>query len=149
MNTELASFLFGGAGMNTELASFLFDTQHFKSLNHTDDCLTIHFEHDTFEIKSVHDQDCCEHVYADFESIDSYKKQLDDYNGYSGLNILGVKEIGFIIDFVGTYYPNKVLIPCYNEQNGWYSNNLSISVRKNNLEALIVDLYGYKQDQIS
>ena len=138
--------------MNTELARFAFDRQNFKELTHTDTTLTINFENYTFQILALHDQDCCEHVYADFEAADIYRKQLTEWNSYNEIIIWGVSDMGFIIEFIGNNFPNKMLIPCYNEQNGYYSDNLQLSINtflpnsKNGSDIVTVDLDGYKEN---
>lgn len=74
---------------------------------------------DGTKIIDVHEQDCCEHVYADW-------KQLED-TGFLGkeikeIEIEGVKESGFRI--------NGFFVPCYDVQNGYYSSDLEIVIAK-------------------
>lgn len=78
----------------------------------------------TFSYKHV--QDCCEHVYADFESMLYHEKQLD--GSYIGINIYDCEGMGFIIGLNDEYVEHKVLINCYNEQNGYYSDDLNLIV---------------------
>lgn len=76
-------------------------------------------------IEDSHEQDCCEHVYADWSAI---KNSIDDIVGTNvdEIVIKGVPEMGILLVFgVG----KKVFIPCYNEQNGYYSDSLSLRVR--------------------
>ena len=63
-----------------------------------------------------HDQDCCEHVYADFSNLDS-----DILNHeFKNINLQKVDK-GFRFGDSRKYF-----VPCYNEQNGYYSDYLEI-----------------------
>ncbi len=97
-------------------------------------------------IEDYHSQDCCESVYADFESVDIYKGQLCG-GVYHTLIIQGVEEMGFLIKFIGDE-EEKVLINCYNEQNGYYSSNLSLHIQYDN-QKYGVDVTEFTQDSIS
>ena len=67
-----------------------------------------------------HEQDCCECNYADFQQIDDIARSWDfDEN----LDFEAVEEVGFRFGNL----PNKmVFVPCYSEQNGWYSSDIEI-----------------------
>ena len=67
-----------------------------------------------------HEQDCCECNYADFLQIDDIARSWDfDEN----LDFEAVEEVGFRFGNL----PNKmVFVPCYSEQNGWYSSDIEI-----------------------
>jgi len=88
------------------------------------------------KIYQEHDQDCCETVYADFSILENYKKQLENYKEISKIEIKSVKDMGFIIFLYKKPYYNGeeaqerigILINCYNEQNGYYSDNLNIKI---------------------
>lgn len=91
-----------------------------------------------------HQQDCCENVYADFE----YAKQYNTLGSYKDKTIFDVefevdfyvndgiklvKDLGFVIfsaNVHGGYYTtgSPIFIPCYNEQNGYYSTNLILQL---------------------
>ena len=78
-----------------------------------------------------HEQDCCEHVYADFanmqiktnvfaNSISSDDLDFDE-DLYNHITLL--KGVGFTItDKNGI----ELFISCYNSQNGYYSSNLTL-----------------------
>ncbi len=66
-------------------------------------------------IEDEHEQDCCENVYADFNQLEGTDVLEHDFKT---LDIEGVKDSGFRID--------GYFIPCYNQQNGYYSGDLSI-----------------------
>lgn len=65
----------------------------------------------------THDQECCEHNYADFESIEplAYRHNF--------------KFIKFEYAVGGFRFGDNnymVYIPCYSEQNGYYTTEISI-----------------------
>ena len=66
-----------------------------------------------------HDQDCCEHVYADFDQLADTNIFDNDFNE---IEIEGVKEAGFRL--------NGYFVPCYDQQNGYYSNDLALIIKK-------------------
>jgi hypothetical protein len=80
-------------------------------------------------ISDIHEQDCCESVYADWSPI---KDSDSEY--FSKLEIKSVKDIGFLLCFNDT----KTLVPCYNQQNGYYSSNLSLEITKQNVGSDII-----------
>ena len=70
-------------------------------------------------IEDFHEQDCCEYVYADFSQLadtNIMDREFDD------IRIEGVKDSGFRI--------NGYFVPCYNNQNGFYSSRLSLIIKK-------------------
>lgn len=88
-----------------------------------------------FSLKDYHYQDCCEQVYADWESLKDqsliFKVKFDNsiiekckVVPDSGINIYSTCG-------------KRFFIPCYNIQNGWYSNDLSIKLY--NKDKKIVD----------
>ena len=90
-----------------------------------------------YELEYYHEQDCCEHVYADFEVLKDYNvstktgktiniKDIDFKETLVGL-IDGIKEQGFNMI---SKIEEKFFIPCYNSQNGYYSSNLRLILNK-------------------
>lgn len=67
-----------------------------------------------------HEQDCFECNYADFLQIDDIARSWDfDEN----LDFESIEEVGFRFGNL----PNKmVFVPCYSEQNGYYSSDIEI-----------------------
>ena len=67
-----------------------------------------------------HEQDCCECNYADFLQIDDIARNWDfDEN----LDFEAVEDTGFRFGNL----PNKmVFVPCYSQQNGYYSSDIEI-----------------------
>ena len=95
---------------------------------------------DEIRFEDHHSQDCCEQVYAAFDEAPFQNfvgKKADS------LSIVGVPDTGFLV----VLGKEKVLVNCYNEQNGYYSNQLSIIIQYGSVEHE-VDLDGYKDDRI-
>lgn len=92
--------------------------------------------------ESKHDQDCCEHVYADFSVM---KYHADELKGQwvREIVIKGVEEMGFALH-LGS---KKIFVPCYNSQNGYYSSNLAIVITEDGVKTEI-DLRGFVEDDI-
>ena len=78
-----------------------------------------------------HEQDCCEHVYADFENM----QIITDV----GKNVVDATELDFFDDILksivpisglGFYIVTKqgicILVSCYDIQNGYYSGDLTL-----------------------
>lgn len=91
-----------------------------------------------------HEQDCCEEVYADFEYIKDYnsiegnKTVFDlEFNENFIENIELVKGEGFkFFDVNG----NAIFVPCYNIQNGYYSDYLDLYYYKDKKEIKHIDI---------
>ena len=69
------------------------------------------------EITDYHDQDCCEHVYADWKQLEDTEIKNRIFND---IKIEPIKDSGFRL--------NGFFVPCYDEQNGYYSNNLELTI---------------------
>lgn len=67
-----------------------------------------------------HEQDCCESVYADFSNLDSDILK----HKFKSISLEEVNE-GFRFGDDRKYF-----VPCYNEQNGYYSDYLEIHYGK-------------------
>jgi hypothetical protein len=65
-----------------------------------------------------HNQDCCEYNFADFSQLDN--TGFDEFNFPDKLTIEIVDEFGFRV--------NGFFIPCYSDQNGYYSSDIDICV---------------------
>lgn len=65
-----------------------------------------------------HEQDCCENVYADFSNLDSDIKSYD----FKGTIKIEKAKNGFKFGDSRRWF----FVPCYNVQNGYYSDNLTI-----------------------
>ena len=71
------------------------------------------------DISFVHDQDCCEINYADFEQLDSLAREVD----FSEPIVFESCDYGFRF---GNPPINMFFVPCYSIQNGYYSSLLDI-----------------------
>jgi hypothetical protein len=72
-------------------------------------------------IEDSHEQDCCEHVYADWNELKTQTGALEM------LEALTLEKVDITPCEYG-FRMNGFFVPCYNEQNGYYSNDLSILV---------------------
>ena len=92
-----------------------------------------------YVLEYYHDQDCCERVYAEFEAIKNYNvstktgkminlKEIEFCEIFDEL-IEGIKKMGFnLVSKIG----EKFFVPCYNEQYGYYSSDLTLILNKGN-----------------
>lgn len=85
-----------------------------------------------WQLRHYHRQDCCERVWADFKyalqynllGYDKNKTIFDiEWDTFSlDKNIELVQDYGFLIK----YSAGGIFIPCYNENNGYYSDELEL-----------------------
>ncbi len=86
-------------------------------------------------ISDSHSQECCEEVFADWpEDIEEDLKSLGV--NYDSLEIQFIEEFGVKI--------NGISVPCYNRQNGYYSDQLWMLVEKEGKKPVVFDLTGVK-----
>lgn len=88
-------------------------------------------------VQDYHQQTCCEHVYADWQQLQDttiWDEEFDD------VVIEGVPNAGIRV--------NKYFVPCYNEQNGYYSSNLRITVQRPGLGHHHIDVSAFVEDRI-
>lgn len=81
-------------------------------------------------ITYYHKKDCCEHNYADFEQIDDLALQAEFDE-----NLIFKPLEGFGFRFGNE--DKMFFIPCYSEQNGYYSSDIKIYY--NDVEVLNVE----------
>lgn len=134
--------------MKKEVYDKEFQQKEIASVKCEEDSITLNFSDETvFTLETYHSQDCCEHVYGDWSAV---KAQFQELVGQklSQVVIKAVEEMGILVNFV-TYYSNnhKVFVACYNSQNGYYSDNLSLRVKDGDT-VTEVDLAGYIEDSI-
>lgn len=84
-------------------------------------------------ISYSHDQDCCECNYADFSVLENYKDLLD--KEWDEFTVGPIDGMGIMLTLIGNNefgipITPGILIPCYSEQNGYYSANLDIAVNR-------------------
>lgn len=70
-------------------------------------------------IEFEHDPDCYEYNYADFKQLDSLAREVD----FSEPLVFESCDYGFRF---GNPPVKMFFVPCYSEQNGFYSNELDI-----------------------
>lgn len=68
-----------------------------------------------------HDQDCCENNYADFSILNPCVVNYD-YDFKEKLKFRAINELGFNFGSDGHW----IFIPCYSEQNGYYTSEINI-----------------------
>lgn len=107
-----------------------------------------------YKLEYYHEQDCCENVYADFEILRTYNlstktgktikiEEIDFEEDLEKL-IEGKVEAGFnMISKIG----EKFFVPCYNEQNGYYSSELELILYKANIKETL-DISEFVKDEI-
>ena len=93
---------------------------------------------DGTRITCYHENDCCENVYADFEALKTTPIMGEDFKK---LKIEGVKNTGIRI---GKGY----LIPCYNQQNGYYSSDLALIIKYPGGLEVEMDISDFVKDDI-
>lgn len=74
-----------------------------------------------------HDQDCCECNYADFSVLENYKDLLD--KEWDDFTVGPIDGTGIMLTLIG-HNEFGILIPCYSDQNGYYSTDLDILVNR-------------------
>lgn len=84
------------------------------------DVYSIEFDNGN-KITYNHIQDCCEDNYADFIQIDERLVEYD-YDFNENLEFEKVDDIGFRFGSDGHW----IFVPCYSEQNGYYSGDVDI-----------------------
>lgn len=104
-----------------------------------------------FHISDHHDQDCCEHVYVDWEQLKYHFEAIRNLHPTS-LEIKGVEQMGILLVFRAKYNfktPIKVFLPCYNDQNGYYSDELKLVVEDTrDNHKTIIDINPFVDDVI-
>lgn len=99
----------------------------------SEDCQYIRFD-DGSILSSVHERDCCEEVYADFRNMQVmmpmdknfvWARELDFYEDILN-SIVKVPGVGF---YIVTKQGICILVSCYNDNNGYYSNDLALKHR--------------------
>ena len=88
-------------------------------------------------IKHFHDQQCCENVYADWKQLGDTDAFQHEFN--EDLIIEGVEKSGFRVE--------GYFVPCYNEQNGWYSSELELQITLKNGYSKVVDIDKFVEDK--
>lgn len=104
--------------------------------------VTIYFEEGDVTFNTYHQQDCCEEVYGDFSIVQYHKEKLVG-KILVKIEVKAIEGMGFLLCFTFDWeVTEKIFIPCYNSQNGYYSDDLSliISEGSSKIEINISDL---------
>lgn len=83
-------------------------------------------------ISHEHIQDCCEAVYADWSSLKD--QPIMDIKKIIQVNVVMVENSGIVLDlFNRDYQRYSFFVPCYDIQNGYYSNDLKLIIQSGHL----------------
>ena len=77
------------------------------------------------EISFVHDTECCEKVYADFKQLKDSPFGILNSDFENDVKIEVVKNAGFRF---GDDSNSWWFVPCYDVQNGYYSDDLTLII---------------------
>lgn len=91
------------------------------------------FDNGSF-ITFSHDQDCCEYNYADFMQLRDTDIENETFN--TNLIFEKVDGSGFRFGNLGKMY----FVPCYSEQNGYYSTDIDIEYHRSYYDVDVINL---------
>jgi hypothetical protein len=136
--------------MNKELYRLDLRNKEITNVLIGEDYVEIDFkESPSLKIKYFHSQDCCESVYADLTMLGYYIPALKGRT-FSNLVVKGVKGMGFLLCFLnGGNSGLKIFIPCYNNQNGYYSTDLKLIISPGEGGKMEIDISDLEEDNIS
>lgn len=100
--------------------------RHYTVRKHEDGIAFYNLENDlVLEIETFHPQDCCENVYAEWNNFDTES----DYLPYG--SVPTIEETKKYLELVrgNGFRLFYQFIPCYNEQNGYYSDELYLTIK--------------------
>ena len=115
-----------------------------------DEALTLTFEGgQEITFSTYHDRDCCEAVSGDFSVFQYFKERLINKN-FQKIEVKSIREMGFLLCFINEddVFFEKVFIACYNYQNGFYSDDLALKIKYDNVTTDI-DISDLVEDHIS
>jgi hypothetical protein len=113
-----------------------------------EDSISINYEGGSINIVTYHEDDCCEHVYSDTSVMKYFIESLKEKE-MKQVAIKGVPEMGFLLSINHQWDDwTKIFIPCYNFQNGYYSNNLSLKISSEEGVSEIIDITDMVEDNI-
>lgn len=84
-----------------------------------------------------HNQDCCEHVYIDYDHVDKAHKQVEWLGEITSVEFWTCPEDWFLVKLYNgeldklTNEPvwDSIYLPCRNEQNWYYSDSLELIIK--------------------
>jgi len=76
------------------------------------------------DIDDFHSQDCCEQVYADFSALNDtgFENEMKRIKPTFEQVVASIEKLSYGFRVMGYF------VPCYDIQNGYYSNNLEIRI---------------------
>jgi hypothetical protein len=81
-------------------------------------------------IQDIHEKECGEQVYADWNYLK--EESLDRFENIEKITFIVVPNAGIRLNFYVDYHTkHSAFVPCYNSQNGYYSNELFLAVVTN------------------
>ena len=114
--------------MNTMLITSLYFPKGTKLTKISDEGINFENTH----ISHEHIQDCCEEVYADWNSLKDQPIMM--LEKIIQVDFVMVKNSGIVLDlFNQDYQKYSFFVPCYNVQNGYYSNDLKLIIQSGHL----------------
>ena len=114
--------------MNTMLITSLYFSKGTKLTEISDEGINFEDTH----ISHEHIQDCCEEVYADWNSLKD--QSIMTLEKIIQVDFVMVKNSGIVLDlFNQDYQKHSFFVPCYNIQNGYYSNDLKLIIQSGHL----------------
>ena len=105
---------------------------HYKEKNDWTESVESYILFDNGEkLSSVHEDDCCEQVFADFKNMQVMGEREKNYVNADELDFFeNILDSVVPIEGLGFYLVTKqgicILVSCYNVQNGYYSDNLRL-----------------------
>lgn len=106
-------------------------------------------------LEGIHEQDCCESVYADFENMQVMTKIASNYINSDELDfdedllkhIIKIPNVGFFIEDKNGI---RLFVSCYNSQNGYYSSDLELCYTQSVVQYIksYLDISDCEQDDI-
>lgn len=108
---------------------------HYKEKNEWYESVESYILFDNGEkLSSVHDDDCCEQVFADFKNMQVMGEREKNYVNADELDFFeNILDSIVPIDGLGFYLVTKqgicILVSCYNVQNGYYSSELELEYK--------------------
>lgn len=89
------------------------------------------------KVTTSNEQNCCKSVYAEWDAL---KDTTFVDEAIDEVNIEKVAGSGFRI--------NGYFVPCHNRQNGWYSDELTLTIHYTNGDKLLIDITECNEDEI-
>lgn len=108
---------------------------HYKGKNDWTESVESYILFDNGEkLSSIHDDDCCEQVFADFKNMQVMGEREKNYVNADELDFFeNILDSVVPIEDLGFYLVTKqgicLLVSCYNVQNGYYSNELELEYK--------------------